>query len=191
MTQTEATRTFQGLELPAPGEWQLDPVHTSVGFVARHLMVAKVRGRFTGVEGTIHVADDPAESWAEVRIDAASVESGDEQRDGHLRSPDFFDVERYPQITFRSTRIEGSSPGHFLVHGDLTVHGVTRPVTLDVEYAGVTADPWGGTRAGFSASTEVDREEFGLTWNVAIETGGVVVGKKVRLEFEIEAVKQS
>jgi polyisoprenoid-binding protein YceI len=191
MSQTQAIRTFEGFELPAPGDWQIDPVHTSVEFVARHLMVSKVRGRFTGLEGTIHVAGTPAESWVAVEIDPASVESGDEQRDAHLRSPDFFDVERYPEIRFRSTRLEGESPGHFLVHGDLTVRGVTRPVTLDVEYAGVKPDPWGGLRAGFSATTEVDREDFGLTWNVALETGGVLVGKKARLEFEIEAIKQA
>jgi polyisoprenoid-binding protein YceI len=191
MSQTEAIRTFEGFELPAPGAWQIDPVHTSVEFVARHLMVSKVRGRFSGVEGAIHVADTPADSRVEVTIDPASVESGDEKRDAHLRSPDFFDVERYPEITFRSTKLEGESPGHFLVHGDLMVRDVTRPVTLDVEYAGVTGDPWGGTRAGFSASTEVNREDFGLTWNIAIETGGVLVGKKARLEFEVEAIKQS
>jgi polyisoprenoid-binding protein YceI len=191
MSQTEAIRTFEGFELPAPGEWQIDSAHTTVEFVARHLMVTKVRGRFTGVEGTIHVADNPAESWAEVKVDPASVESGDDQRDTHLRSPDFFDVERYPEITFSSTKIEGGSPGHFVVRGDLTVRGVTRPVALDVEYAGVARDPWGGLRAGFSASTEVNREDFGLTWNVALETGGVLVGKKARLEFEIQAVKQS
>jgi polyisoprenoid-binding protein YceI len=191
MTQTEAIRTFEGFELPGPGDWQLDPAHTAVEFVARHLMVTKVRGRFHRVDGAIHVAEHPADSWVEVKIDAASVETGDGQRDEHLRSPDFFDVERYPEITFRSKKLEGSSPGHFLVLGDLTVHGVTRPITLDVEYAGVTADPWGGTRAGFSASTEINREDFGLTWNVALESGGFVVGKKVRLEFEIEAIKQS
>jgi polyisoprenoid-binding protein YceI len=191
MTQTEAIRTFEGFELPGPGDWQLDPAHTAVEFVARHLMVTKVRGRFHHVDGSIHVAENPADSWVEVKIDAASVETGDGQRDEHLRSPDFFDVERYPEITFRSTKLEGSSPGHFLVLGDLSLHGVTRPITLDVEYAGVTADPWGGTRAGFSASTEVNREDFGLTWNVALESGGLVVGKKVRLEFEIEAINQS
>jgi polyisoprenoid-binding protein YceI len=191
MSQTQAVRSIEGIEIPEPGDWQLDPVHTSVEFVARHLMVSKVRGKFTEVAGSIHVAEDPTESWVEVRIDPASVETGDEQRDEHLRSPDFFDVERYPEIRFRSTKVEGSSPGRFLVRGDLTVHGVTRPVMLDVEYHGWTPDPWGGRRAGFSASTEVDREDFGLTWNIAIETGGFVVGKKARLEFEIEAIKQS
>ena len=190
MSQIQADHVIEGVALPDPGDWQLDPVHTSVEFVARHLMVSKVRGRFTGVTGTIHVAEDPAESWVEVEIDANTVETGDEKRDEHLRSPDFFDVERYPQITFRSTKLEGESPGHFLVHGDLTVHGVTRPVSLEAEYHGWTQSPFGDRRAGFSATTEVDREDFGLTWNVAVEAGGVLVGKKAKLDFEIEAVKQ-
>ena len=146
MTQTRTPHTVEGIEIPEPGDWQLDPVHTSVEFVARHLMVTKVRGKFTGVSGNIHVSDDPLGSWAEVTIDPASVETGDEKRDAHLRSPDFFDVERYPEITFRSNRVEGSSPGHFKLEGDLTVHGVTRPVALDVEYHGWTSDPWGGRR---------------------------------------------
>jgi polyisoprenoid-binding protein YceI len=190
MSQTQASGTIEGIEIPEPGDWQLDPVHTSVEFVARHLMVSKVRGKFTDVSGTIHIAEEPAESWVEAKIDPVSVETGDEQRDAHLRSPDFFDVERYPDMTFRSTEVEGSSPSHFLVHGDLSVHGITRPVALEVEYHGVTSDPWGGRRAGFSASTELNREDFDLTWNIALETGGVVVGKKIRLEFEIEAVHQ-
>jgi polyisoprenoid-binding protein YceI len=191
MTQTRTPHTVEGIEIPEPGDWQLDPVHTSVEFVARHLMVTKVRGGFTTVSGNIHIADDPLGSWAEVTVDPASVETGDEKRDAHLRSPDFFDVEQYPDITFRSTRVEGSSPDHFKLEGDLTVHGVTRHVALDVDYHGWTSDPWGGRRAGFSASTELDREDFGLTWNVALESGGFLVGKKIRLEFEIEAIKQS
>jgi len=189
MSQTE-TRSIQGVEIPEPGDWQLDPAHTSVNFTARHLMVSKVRGQFHRVSGNIHISEDPLGSWVEVNVDPASVETGDEKRDGHLRSPDFFDVERYPEITFRSTRVEGQHPGGFRLEGDLTVHGVTRPVTLEVEYLGWTTDPWGGRRAGFSATTEVDREDFGLTWNVALETGGVLVGKKAKLDFEIEAVKQ-
>jgi polyisoprenoid-binding protein YceI len=191
MSQIQEHCVIEGIALPEPGQWQLDPVHTSVEFVARHLMVSKVRGRFTKVNGSIHVAEDPAESWVEVDVDTASVESGDDTRDEHLRSPDFFDVERYPQITFKSTGVEGESPGRFLVHGDLTVHGVTRPISLDVEYHGWTSDPLGDRRAGFSATTEVDREDYGLTWNMAVEAGGFLVGKKARLEFEIEAIKQS
>jgi polyisoprenoid-binding protein YceI len=190
MSQTRAVPSIDGLQLPDPADWQLDPVHTSVEFTARHLMVSKVRGKLTDVSGTIHIAADPTESRVEARIDPRSVETGDEQRDAHLRSPDFFDVDRYPEITFRSTKLEGSSPGQFLVHGDLSVHGITRPVTLEVEYHGVTPDPWGGRRAGFSATTELNREDFGLTWNVALEAGGVLVGKKIRLDFEIEAIKQ-
>jgi len=188
MSQTEV-RTIQGIEIPEPGDWQLDPAHTSVVFTARHLMVSKVRGQFHGVSGNIHISEDPIGSWVEVEVDPASVESGDPKRDEHLRSPDFLDVERYPEITFRSTRLEGDSPGGFRLEGHLTVHGVTRLVTLDVEYHGWTTDPWGGRRAGFSATTEVDREDFGLTWHVALETGGVLVGKKARLDFESEAVK--
>jgi polyisoprenoid-binding protein YceI len=190
MSQTEV-RNVAGVEIPSPGDWQLDPVHTTVEFIARHLMVSKVRGKLTGVQGNIHVSEDPVGSWVEVEIDPASVETGDDKRDAHLRSPDFFDVERYPKITFRSTRLEGTSPEHFLLTGDLTVHGVTRPVTLEVEYNGVAADPWGGRRIGFSAHTELDREDFGLTWNAALDGGGVLVGKKVRLEFEVEAILQS
>jgi polyisoprenoid-binding protein YceI len=189
MSQTE-TRSIQGIEIPEPGDWQLDPVHTTVEFSAHHLMVSKVRGKFHGVSGNIHISDDPLGSWVEVKIDPASVETGDAKRDEHLRSPDFFDVERYPEITFRSTRLEGDHPGGFRLEGDLTVHGVTRPVTLDVEYHGWTPSPLGDRRAGFSATTEVDREDFGLTWNVALETGGVLVGKKAKLDFEIEAIKQ-
>ena len=116
MSQTEV-RTIEGIEIPEPGDWQLDPVHTSVEFSARHFMVSKVRGRFTDVSGNIHISDDPPSSWVEVKIDAASVESGDEKRDEHLRSPDFFDVERYPEITFRSTRVEGESPGRLPPRG--------------------------------------------------------------------------
>jgi polyisoprenoid-binding protein YceI len=183
-------RVIEGIALPEPGEWQLDPAHTNVEFVARQLMVNKIRGRFTMVDGTIHVAEDPAESSVEVDIDATSVETSNEKRDEHLRSPDFFDVERYPLITFNSKRVEGESPGHFLVHGDLTLHGVTRPVTLEVEYHGWTTDQLGDRRARFSARTAVDRADFGVTWNVAIEAGGVVVGKKARLELEIQAINR-
>ena len=172
-------------------DWNIDPVHSGINFSVRHMVVSKVRGRFTKYSGTLAIDDaDLTRSTVEATIDAASIDTGTAQRDTHLRSPDFLDVERYPEITFRSTRVEGDSPGGFRLEGDLTVHGVTRPVVLDVEYHGWTTDPWGGRRAGFSASTEVDREDFGLTWNVAIESGGVLVGKKAHLELEIEAVKQ-
>jgi polyisoprenoid-binding protein YceI len=191
MASTETpVRTLDGVALPAPGDWKIDPSHSTVEFVTRHLMVSKVRGRFSDVDGLIRIADDPAQSSVEVRIATASVDTRDAGRDEHLKSPDFFDIERYPEITFRSAGLEGSAD-QFRLTGELTVRDVTKPVVLDVEYFGVVDDPWGGRRIGFSASTEVDREDWGLTWNLALETGGVVVGKKVRLEIEVEAALQA
>jgi polyisoprenoid-binding protein YceI len=191
MASTETpVRTLDGVALPAPGDWKIDPSHSTVEFVTRHLMVSKVRGRFSDVDGVIRIGDDPAQSSVEVRIATTSVDTRDAGRDEHLKSPDFFDIERYPEITFRSAGLEGSAD-QFRLAGDLTVRDVTRPVVLDVEYFGVVDDPWGGRRIGFSASTEVDREDWGLTWNLALETGGVVVGKKVRLEIEVEAALQA
>jgi len=189
MATTAAIRQYRGLDLPEPGTYALDPSHTTVEFVARHLMISKVRGRFTDVSGEIHVAEVPEESSVEVTIDAASIQSGDDRRDEHLRSPDFFDVERFPQITFRGTNVEAVGD-EWLLHGDLTVRDVSRPVTLHVEFEGATTTPWGEDRIGFSAWTELDREDFGLTWNQALETGGVVVGKKVRIELGLEAVRR-
>lgn len=190
-TTVQELATDQGIVRVPTGTWKVDPTHSAVEFKIRHMMVSTVRGRFGEFEGTLEAAPDYHDSRAYGFCQVASIDTGNAQRDEHLRSPDFFDVERYPEITFRSTRVEGDSPGGFRLVGDLTVHGVTRPVGLDVEYNGWTTDPWGGRRAGFSASTEVDREDFGLTWNAAIEGGGVLVGKKARLEFEIEAVKQA
>jgi polyisoprenoid-binding protein YceI len=190
MTQLLPIRTVDGVELPAAGDWQLDPSHTTVEFVGRHLMVSKVRGRFPEVEGVVHVADEPADSSVQVTIRTASVDSRDAKRDAHLRSADLFDVEQYPTITFRSTQVQGEGT-EWQVTGDLTIKGVTRPVVLDVELTGVVADPWGGRRAGFSAHTEVNREDWGITWNLALEAGGVVVSKKIRIELEVEAVLAS
>jgi polyisoprenoid-binding protein YceI len=190
MTQLLPTRTVDGVTLPAAGDWQLDPSHTTVEFVGRHLMVSKVRGRFPEVEGVIHVADDPADSSVEVTIQTASVDSRDANRDAHLRSEDLFHVEQYPTITFRSTKVEGEG-SEWKVTGDLTIKDVTRPVVLDVELTGVVSDPWGGRRAGFSAHTDVNREDWGITWNLALEAGGVVVSKKIRIELEIEAILAS
>lgn len=172
-----------------PGTWQIDPSHTSVEFVARHLMVSKVRGRFTDVNGTVTIAENPLESHVEVEIGTASISTGDEKRDGHLKSADFFDVEQFPTISFRSTAVRPAAKGDFELDGDLTINGVTRPVTLDLEYAGEVSDPWGGTRIGFSASTEVNRKDWGLQWNVALETGGWLVSDKATINLEIEAVK--
>lgn len=186
MAQTTTQQT--GIQSPPAGMWKLDPAHTIVGFVARHLMVTKVRGRFASFDGTLHIDEVPELSHAEVTIEASSIDTGTPDRDAHLRSPDFLDVERYPTLRFRSAGTEITGDNAFRLKGDLTIRDVTRPVVLDVQYEGTTADPWGGTRAGFTASTEIDREDWGLTWNVALEAGGVVVGRKVKIEIEVEAV---
>ena len=186
---TSATRTVNGTELPAPGSWTIDPVHAHVGFVGRHFGLSRVRGRFTGVGGTVHVADDPADSRIEVTIDMASVESGATDRDEHLRSADLFDVERYPTATFRSTCITRTgSAGQ--VTGDLTIKGVTRPVTLGVEYLGHARDPWDNERAIFSASASINREDWDITWNMVLDAGGFLVSKDIKLEIEVELVRQ-
>jgi len=175
-------------ELPG---WGIDLAHSSVGFTVRHLVVSKVRGKFTRWSGTIRMDEhDLARTEVDVTIETASVDTGVEQRDNHLRSPDFFDVANHPAMTFRSTRVEKTADGALRLFGNLTLHGVTKPVVLDVEYAGSQKDPWGGLRAGFSARTSLDRREFGLTYNQVLETGGVVVGEKVEVDIEIEAVKQ-
>jgi polyisoprenoid-binding protein YceI len=153
-------------------------------------MISKVRGQFGKWSGTFdYDAEDPTRSKLSVRIDAASIDTRDEKRDAHLRSPDFFDVEKFPELIFTSTRVERDGGDDFVVTGDLTIHGVTRSVQLKVEGLGSTRDPWGGERVGFSASTSVNRKDFGLHWNVALETGGVVVGEKVEIGIEIEAVR--
>ena len=189
-TTAEITRTVDGVEIPAAGTYAIDPSHSEVGFSVRHLMVSKVRGRFSDMTGSIVVADDPLASSVEVAIGTASIDTRDEKRDAHLRSSDFFHVERYPTMTYRSTKVVPAGPGRWLVEGHLTLNGVTRPVPLSVTFEGAAADPWGGVRAGFSARGELDREDFGLNWNQALEAGGVVVGKKVSIEIEVEAVRQ-
>ena len=150
-------------------------------------MISKVRGRFDEVEGTITVAEVPEQSSVEVTIGAGSVRTGEDQRDAHLRSADFFDVDTHPQWTFRSTKVEQSG-GQWKVAGDLTISGVSKPVVLDVEFEGANVTPWGTSALGFSATTEIDREQWGLTYNQVLETGGVMVGKKVRIELNVEAV---
>jgi polyisoprenoid-binding protein YceI len=185
-----ATRTWEKIEIPEPGTFALDPAHTAVSAVARHLMVSKVRGSFADVAGVIVVGEDPLESTVEVTIKAASIDTGQPDRDAHLRSPDFLDAETYPELTFRSTRVVKHSGDEFVLAGDLSIRGVTKEVELQVEYAGVVTNPWGKQVIGFSASTELDREEFGMTWNAALETGGVLVGKKLKIEIEAEAVRQ-
>ena len=171
------------------GDYVLDPAHTHVGFVGRHLMVTKVRGSFEKVEGRIHVGESLESSFAEVTTDVASLTTRDEKRDAHLRSPDFFDAERFPKMTFRSTRVEPAGDGRYALMGDLTIRDQTRPVTLDVEYLGTEKTPWGTQAAAISASVEIDREEWGLTWNVALESGGWLVSRKIQLEIEAELVQ--
>lgn len=180
--------TGSDLEALTPGVWTIDASHTTVGFVARHLVVTKVRGRFGNVSGEIRVTPELLDSSVTATIEMASVSTGDDGRDQHLRSADFFDVEQFPTMRFQSTAVRRTGDG-FVLAGDLTIKGVTRPVELNLEFEGVQQDPWGGTRAGFSASTEVNRKDWGLEWNVALETGGVLVGEKVKIQLDVQAVK--
>jgi polyisoprenoid-binding protein YceI len=177
-------------QLQEKNVYALDPAHTTIEFVVRHLMITKVRGQFAGFEGQIELApgsDLPA--FIGASIDAGSIDTREEQRDAHLRSADFFDVENYGKLTFESTRIDGT-PDEFVIDGKLTIHGVTRDVSLTGSFEGRANDPWGGVRVGYSAQTIINRKDFGLTWNAALETGGVVVGDEVRIELNVEAILQ-
>jgi len=184
-TTTPATATRPPIAL---GSYVLDPSHTRVGFQARHLMVSKVQGIFEKVDAEIRVGESLEASGVEVTIDVASVNSRDEKRDGHLRSADFFDVEKFPTMTFRSTSVEAAAEGRYAVIGELTIRDQSHPVTLDVEYLGAQKTPWGTSVSIISATAEIDREQWGLTWNVALESGGVLVSKKVELQIEAEIV---
>lgn len=188
MTAT-LTRTTADTTVPVAGTYELDPSHSSADFQVRHLGLSKVRGGFAIESGTVVIADDPTQSRVEAVLDAASFSTGAEDRDGHVRSADFLDVEQYPHLTFRSTgvRQDGSD---WKVDGELTIRDVTRPVTLDVEFEGANQDPWGNGRIAFSAETEINREDFGITWNQALETGGVLVGKQVKITIDAQAVAQ-
>ena len=187
---TSGTRDFEGIQIPTPGEFSIDPNHTRVSFIARHLMVSKVRGGFTGTKGAITIAENPLESSVEIEIDASTIDTGVTDRDNHLRSPDFLDVEKWPTLTFRSTEVLGFKDNEFRLLGDLTIRDVTRPVELDVEFEGHIVSPYGHEVIGFSATTEINREEFGITWNQAIEAGGVVIGPRVKIEIGAEGVRQ-
>jgi polyisoprenoid-binding protein YceI len=169
------------------GTWEIDPVHSEVGFAARHMMVSKVRGRFTSFSGEIVTAEDPAQSSVTATIDLTSIQTGNEQRDQHIRSADFFEVDKYTTMTYRSTglRPEGD---HFVLDGELTLKDVTKQVPLTLELNGFGPDPFGGTRAGFTAKGEINRRDFGVNFSAPMETGGVVVSDKVAIELEIEAV---
>jgi polyisoprenoid-binding protein YceI len=171
------------------GVYAIDAGHSNVDFTVRHLMISKVRGRFATVAGSIELAPSNLPAQVDVRIDASSIDTREAERDAHLRSADFFDVEKYPELTFESTRVEGS-PEDFRCYGNLTIHGVTREVVLVGEFGGRITDPWGGERVSFSAVTKVNRKDFGLTWNQALETGGVVVSDEVSINLEVEALLQ-
>ena len=180
------TVSQQGLTI-----WNIDPAHTHVAFAVRHLMISTVKGRFTDIKGTVKSHDaDPARGEVDIEIGVASIDTREPQRDAHLRSADFFDAERFPEITYKSRRIDGVQDDRFKLVGDLTIHGVTREVTLDVTSEGRARDPWGGERAGFTATTKIKRGDFGLTWNQALETGGVLVGDEVKITLDVELVKQ-
>ena len=178
------------VSIPA-GTYVIDPSHTEVGFVARHAMVTKVRGYFRAVEGQIVVADEFANSSATATMKVDSVDTGNGDRDGHLKSADFFDAENTPEITFVSTGIKDVKGDEFTLVGDLTIKGITKPVELEAEINGAATDPFGNARIGFSAETEVEREDWGLTWNAALETGGVLVSKKIKLVLDVSAIKQA
>ena len=191
MTSTAAfTQTIERSDLT--GDYTIDPAHTRIGFVARHAMVTKVRGSFNEFEGKIHIdGEDPSRSSAEVTIQANSIDTRNEDRDADLRSNDFFAMEQYPEITFSTTEVERVDGSTFRVTGDLTARGVTRSITLDVSHTGAAFDPWDNLRVGFEGSVTVNRKDWGINWNAALEAGGVLVSEKATLEFEVSAVKQS
>jgi polyisoprenoid-binding protein YceI len=171
-------------------KWNLDTVHSGINFSVRHMVVSKVRGRFTKFTGNIELDEsDPSRSTVEATIDASSIDTGTAQRDDHLRSADFFDVERFPEIRFRSTRIDQLGGDRYRLIGELTIREVTRQIELDAEYGGRGKDPWGNERVGFTAKTALDRKDFGLKWNQVLETGGVLVSDRVEIELEVQAVR--
>ncbi len=176
----------------ATNRWDIDVGHSAIHFWVRHMVISKVHGRFARWSGAIELdPQDLSRSSVEVKIDAASIDTQVADRDAHLRSPDFLDVAKYPELTFRSRRVEKGGGSGLRITGDLTLHGVTREVTLEAEFAGTGKDPWGNERAGFSAKTSLDRKDYGLAWNAALEAGGVLVGEKVEISIELEAVKKA
>jgi polyisoprenoid-binding protein YceI len=190
-TQTTSTQTAPALSA-LTGTYTIDPSHSRVGFVARHAMVTKVRGGFNEFEGSFHAdAENPAASSARLVIQANSIDTRNADRDAHLRSNDFFAMDEYPTLTFQSTGIEKVGDTDFKVTGDLTVRGTTKPVTIDLEFTGSAVDPWGNTRVGFEGATQVNRKDWGLNWNTALDAGGVLVSEKVTLEFEISATRNA
>ena len=191
MTTTTELSVPNSFDLPAgltPGTWAVDASHSSVGFVARHLMVSKVRGSFTSFTGTVTIAENPAASSVYATVDTVSLSTGDDGRDGHVRGADFFDVENFPTMSLASTGLQAKGD-RYVLNADLTIKGVTKPVSFDLEFDGIATDPWGNTKAGFAAEAEISRKDFGLEWNVALEAGGVLVGDKVKLQLDIQVVR--
>jgi polyisoprenoid-binding protein YceI len=183
-------RDVDGAAAPPAGTYAIDHSHTTLEFVARHLMITKVRGRFNDYDGSVVIGEGPEDSSIEVSVDLSSVDTNDPKRDEHLRSADFFEIDKHPKMTFKSTKFEPAGDG-WKVTGDLTIRNVSRPLTLDVEFEGASTTPWNTSAYGFSASGEIDRENWGVSWNAALETGGVVVGKKVKIELNVELVPAS
>lgn len=188
--QTPGTRPFQDFTVPEAGTFDLDQAHSRIGFSARHMMVSKVRGHFGDFTGSITIADEPLDSTAEATIKTASIDTASADRDKHLTSPDFLDVEKFPEITFRTIRVTARNGSDLTVLGDLTIKDVTKEIELNLDLEGVGMSPWGKQVLGFSMTAEINREDFGITWNVGLETGGVLVGKTVKLEIEGEAVRR-
>ena len=177
---------------PSTSTWHVDPVHSTAQFKVKHLMISNVKGEFTSIKGALQLdSSDPTKSALEVTIDTNSINTREPQRDAHLKSADFLEVEKFPNITFKSTRVSKEESGEFAVEGDLTIHGVTRKVTLDVEPPSAPQkDPWGGTRIGVEATTKINRKDFGLVWNATLETGGFMVGEEVTITLDVEFIKQ-
>lgn len=188
MAEQTQTRTWQEIEIPPAGTYDIDPAHTTVEIIARHMMIAKVRGRFEQFEGHLEIGEDPTQSRAEVKIDAGSINTAEEQRDTHLRSADFLDVEGWPHIEFHAERPEHLGGNRFRIPGELTIRDQTRPVDVEFTLEGVGLDPWGNTRAILAGSFAIDREDFDITWNQTLETGGLLVGKELRAEIDCQAV---
>ncbi len=184
--------TTTTVPIEVTGDYRLDPAHSRIGFVARHAMVTKVRGSFKDVAGTGHFdAEDPANSSVTLVIQAASIDTGNADRDAHLRSNEFFDMERFPEIRFESRSVEAAGPGTYRVRGDLAIKGTTKEVTFDLEYTGAAVDPFGNHRIGFEGTTTINRKDWGVSWNAPLEAGGVLVSEKITLEFDVSAVRES
>src|SRR5512135_2757976 len=192
---TRSTKAISGTSLNLRGQfkmtWIIDSAHTEVNFSVRHMMISNVRGQFKTFSGTIDFDEtNPANTTVAVQIDVASLSTGDEKRDAHLKSPDFFDTEKYPHLTFHSTRIDVKDKTHAVLYGDLTIRDMPHEIALDVEFNGLAKSPWGTTSAGFTAKAQIKRKQWGLNWNVALETGGWLVGDDINITIELEIVKQ-